>query len=108
MATIKGSAFDQHMRALRDTVSLLESEMQQERALLDKQKEDFEQHMVTEKAELQREREMFEKEKENMGGVKSKQSDIIELNVGGKTCTTTRATLCAMPDTLLAAMFSGR
>jgi hypothetical protein len=35
-------------------------------------------------------------------------TDIIELNVGGRALTTTRATLCAQPGTLLASMFSGR
>eukprot|EP00386_Alphamonas_edax_P013186 GDKI01040809.1.p1 GENE.GDKI01040809.1~~GDKI01040809.1.p1 ORF type:complete len:202 (-),score=48.27 GDKI01040809.1:286-891(-) len=40
--------------------------------------------------------------------VEAKKSDVIELNVAGRPFATTRATLCAEPDTLLASMFSGR
>jgi hypothetical protein len=35
-------------------------------------------------------------------------SDIVCLHVGGKRCTTTRATLRRFPDSMLAIMFSGR
>eukprot|EP00386_Alphamonas_edax_P009156 GDKI01030162.1.p1 GENE.GDKI01030162.1~~GDKI01030162.1.p1 ORF type:complete len:150 (-),score=32.78 GDKI01030162.1:464-913(-) len=34
--------------------------------------------------------------------------DIIKLHVGGRDFTTTRATLCTNPDSILAAIFSGR
>ena len=35
------------------------------------------------------------------------QDDIIQLNVGGESYTTTRSTLCRYPDSMLGAMFSG-
>eukprot|EP00386_Alphamonas_edax_P011846 GDKI01037256.1.p1 GENE.GDKI01037256.1~~GDKI01037256.1.p1 ORF type:complete len:367 (+),score=73.60 GDKI01037256.1:161-1261(+) len=75
---------------------------------IEREKEEWRQEREREREEMRREREEWEREKEKMMQVKAQQSDIIELNVGGRMFTTTRATLCAQPDTLLAAMFSGR
>eukprot|EP00386_Alphamonas_edax_P006398 GDKI01020711.1.p1 GENE.GDKI01020711.1~~GDKI01020711.1.p1 ORF type:complete len:255 (+),score=59.79 GDKI01020711.1:147-911(+) len=57
---------------------------------------------------LKEREEAFEREKEKMVKMGVKGTDIIELDVGGRVFKTTRATLCAQPDTLLAVMFSGR
>ncbi len=60
------------------------------------------------KQEFEHEKEKFEKEKEKIKEFNKAQKDIISLNVGGKTFSTTRKTLCVQPDSMLAAMFSGR
>eukprot|EP00386_Alphamonas_edax_P010261 GDKI01033267.1.p1 GENE.GDKI01033267.1~~GDKI01033267.1.p1 ORF type:complete len:326 (+),score=87.31 GDKI01033267.1:54-980(+) len=58
--------------------------------------------------QLEKREQLFEAEKKRMMSVVVQDTDIIELNVGGRAFTTTRATLCVEEDTLLANMFSGR
>merc|ERR1719265_526453 len=59
-------------------------------------------------AELCAREKALEKEKAEMSeGTQMK--DVFQLNVGGmRTCAVTRKTLCSVPDSMLASMFSGR
>ena len=50
----------------------------------------------------------LEAEKAAMEGVQAFHSSRIKLNIGGKHFETSRSTLCAVPDSMLGAMFSGR
>ena len=64
--------------------------------------------LTNKKQEFDHENERFENEKEKIRELNKSQKEIITLNVGGKNFSTTRKTLCVHPDSMLAAMFSGR
>jgi hypothetical protein len=57
---------------------------------------------------LAAERAKLDAEKASMEGLQQFQSSRIKLNIGGKRFETSRGTLCMVPDSMLAAMFSGR
>eukprot|EP00123_Amoebidium_parasiticum_P007451 comp18132_c0_seq1/m.18848 comp18132_c0_seq1/g.18848 ORF comp18132_c0_seq1/g.18848 comp18132_c0_seq1/m.18848 type:complete len:513 (-) comp18132_c0_seq1:33-1571(-) len=59
-------------------------------------------------AAWQKERDLQERAAAFVQDHNAKACDIITLNVGGQPITTTRSTLCRLPDSMLAAMFSGR
>lgn len=58
--------------------------------------------------EVEEQRALLESEKEAVATIQKTQQVIVELNVGGVHYTTSAATLCKKPGTMLAAMFSGR
>eukprot|EP00386_Alphamonas_edax_P006886 GDKI01022315.1.p1 GENE.GDKI01022315.1~~GDKI01022315.1.p1 ORF type:complete len:438 (-),score=98.60 GDKI01022315.1:172-1485(-) len=112
----------------RKAIMLAEIEQEKEFMLLDIEREraKFKEEMEKERekvgeeerqmrAEIERERRVvleeqavWEREKANIYKMKGNQTDIIQLNVGGRIFTTTRGTLCTVKDTLLDSMFSGR
>ena len=57
---------------------------------------------------LAAERAKLDAEKAAMEGLQQFHSSRIKLNIGGKRFETSRGTLCMQPDSMLAAMFSGR
>ncbi|XP_062521752.1 uncharacterized protein LOC134196590 [Corticium candelabrum] len=59
-------------------------------------------------ADLQIERQQWEDEKKSMEHIQKFQSSLVKLNVGGHKFTTSLTTLRSQPDSMLAAMFSGR
>ena len=58
--------------------------------------------------QLQRKQDLLDAEKSAMSNVQEFQSSRIVLDVGGVSFATSRGTLTAVPDSMLAAMFSGR
>eukprot|EP00386_Alphamonas_edax_P013812 GDKI01042568.1.p1 GENE.GDKI01042568.1~~GDKI01042568.1.p1 ORF type:complete len:346 (-),score=78.66 GDKI01042568.1:94-1131(-) len=111
--------YARHQQEMLSEIEMLKAHMEQEKEALEKAKSEFTREMERregefrcvcekQKEELKGEWEKLEREREKMMDVQAKQSDIIELNIGGRLFITTRATLCAQPDTLLASMFSGR
>eukprot|EP00761_Pharyngomonas_kirbyi_P002459 gb/GECH01002463.1/.p1 GENE.gb/GECH01002463.1/~~gb/GECH01002463.1/.p1 ORF type:complete len:378 (+),score=84.09 gb/GECH01002463.1/:1-1134(+) len=61
-----------------------------------------------EKESIEQERRALAEERARMTDIIQRQDNIIELNVGGRTFTTSLETLSADPHSMLAAMFSGR
>jgi len=65
-------------------------------------------HIKLEQKELAEQVQKFENEKKQMELRNKIDEPILELNVGGTHFTTYKSTLCKYPDSMLAAMFSGR
>eukprot|EP00401_Gymnodinium_catenatum_P066102 CAMPEP_0117523456 /NCGR_PEP_ID=MMETSP0784-20121206/34737_1 /TAXON_ID=39447 /ORGANISM="" /LENGTH=347 /DNA_ID=CAMNT_0005319569 /DNA_START=8 /DNA_END=1051 /DNA_ORIENTATION=- len=57
--------------------------------------------------ELEERRQQLEKLEQRIFSVNGEDEDVIELNVGGQSMSTTRGVLCSAKDSLLAGMFSG-
>jgi len=58
--------------------------------------------------QLEQERDAFQKERQVMQDLNVQEGDVIKINAGGTVFQTARSTLCLVPDSMLAAMFSGR
>lgn len=65
--------------------------------------------LEAERVRLRQERDALEEEKARMAEPSARQDDILSLNLGGeRVVQRRRSTLCAVPDSFLAARFSGR
>lgn len=60
------------------------------------------------RAKMDEEKEQWEREKKEMSEKFKVDDNLINLNVGGKYLATYKSVLCKIPDSMLAAMFSGR
>ena len=88
---------DDHKRKLVDLAKDLGDEVGKELKDLEEKR-----------AKLDKERQTFADEKAALHDLNAKPNDILEINAGGRTFTTKRATLTLEEGSLLAAMFSGR
>jgi hypothetical protein len=68
---------------------------------------DFEQELTEREAKLKKDIEDFEKERKDVYG-DTQPSDVLTLNVGGKTMSVLRRTLTSVQGSMLATKFSGR
>jgi len=84
-------------REIKTAFELLLSEIEKERSSVAKSTE-----------QLKKERESFEEEKRKMIKIAIKDSDVLNLNVGGEKISVKRSTLTQIKDSLLESMFSGR
>jgi len=67
-----------------------------------------EQLLTEERTQFEQHKEAFELEKKRVEDINLKSKNIIVINVGGKVFSTSQATLTSHPNSMLAAMFSGR
>jgi hypothetical protein len=90
-------------------------ELEESKISLEKDKKEFEEYKQREETKIKEEKERLEKwslqlkkEKEFVANQQIRSQKKIELDVGGKKFSTSLATLTSKPDSMLAAMFSGR
>lgn len=69
--------------------------------------ENREEDLLKREAKLEEERKIFESERFDTYGT-TKPSDVIHLNIGGRTMSVLRRTLTSVPGSMLASRFSGR
>ena len=94
--------------ALKVTKEELEKELEAKRAKLEEDEEAMLAQIEEKRNQLQAKVEELEAEKKAMKDVHTFQSGRLKLDVGGHKFTTSRTTLTSQPDSMLAAMFSGR
>ena len=107
------SSFDQRSDTLfQRFTTLVGSErdlLEQERRKLQKEQEDFEAEKEGEMQRYEQARKEWEEQKSAAESQTNVEGSIFEINVGGQTTvTTTRTTLTKVPNSALAALFSGR
>lgn len=110
---LDSEGFDQRLDGLFDRFSTLvtteRSLLDQERRKLQKEQEDFEAEKKAEMERYEQARREWEMQKKEAESKAELEVSIFEINVGGQaTITTTRTTLMKYPNSVLAALFSGR
>ena len=101
-------ALNKRADALKDAEEQMKKEIETRRAELQEKEEAMRAEIKEERKQLRIETEKLEAEKEAMKGVHTFQSGRLKLDVGGHKFTTSCTTLTSQPDSMLAAMFSGR
>ena len=101
-------ALNKRADALKDAEEQMKKELETRRSELQEKEEAMRAEIEEERKQLRIETEKLEAEKEAMKGVHTFQSGRLKLDVGGHKFTTSRTTLTSQPDSMLAAMFSGR
>ena len=94
--------------ALKVAKEELEKELEEKHAKLEEDEEAMLAQIEEKRKQLQAKVEELEAEKKAMKDVHTFQSGRLKLDVGGHKFTTSRTTLTSQPDSMLAAMFSGR
>ena len=85
------------------------NQLKQERDTLSLEKSKFAQERKHQYEELKADQQRWGENKEKVEKMYQPPDDIVDLNIGGThMITTSRATLCSVKDSSLAAMFSGR
>jgi hypothetical protein len=83
--------------------------LRSEKANILKARQKFVEFKNQEMVKLEKEKELWKENSKIVDGLKCKESDILDLDIGGThKITTTRSTLIKHPNSALAAMFSGR
>ncbi|CAD7926894.1 unnamed protein product [Amoebophrya sp. A25] len=80
----------------------------EERAKLEDDREKNRRRLALERERLRQEAEVFEEERERIKDQVLASEEIVDLNVGGVTFETSKATLCKQPGSYLDALLSGR
>ena len=94
--------------ALKDAEEQLQKEVETKRVQVKEEENTMRAQIEEERKHLETEIEEWKAEKEAMKSVHTFQSGRLKLDVGGHKFTTSRTTLTSQPDSMLAAMFSGR
>ena len=94
--------------ALKVAKEELEKELEEKHAKLEEDEEAMLAQIEEKRKQLQAKVEELEAEKKAMKDVHTFQPGRLKLDVGGHKFTTSRTTLTSQPDSMLAAMFSGR
>ncbi|CAD7943012.1 unnamed protein product [Amoebophrya sp. A120] len=84
------------------------SKIAEERAKFEEEKEKSKRRLALDRERLRQEVETFEEEKERIKDQALASEEIVDLNVGGVTFETSKATLCKQPGSYLEALLSGR
>jgi len=112
---------ERNERTIAEKLAAAEKEIKQKRALILKEREQWEKDKEKKEknlqkdieqqfASLRKEQELFSEEKRKMEGIQTFQKSMIKLNVGGHKFATSKTTLSnpLEPNSMLNAMFSGR
>ena len=101
-------ALNKRANALKDAEEQMKKDIETRRAELQEKEDAMRAEIKEERKQLRIETEKLEAEKEAMKVVHTFQSGRLKLDVGGHKFTTSCTTLTSQPDSMLAAMFSGR
>ena len=99
---------DQLQKEMQNKKDLLQKEIQNAKDQLQKEKDKLQKEMQNEKDQLQKEKDKLQNEIQRMSEMNNICETRIRLDIGGHLYTTSTLTLTRDPQSMLAAMFSGR
>ena len=104
----KETELEAKQQQLQKEKDQLQNEIQNEKDQLQKEKDQLQKEIQKERDQLQKEKDQLQKEIQLMSEMNKMQDSCIKLNIGGHIYTTSTLTLTKDPQSMLAAMFSGR
>ena len=99
---------DQLQKAMQREKDQLQKEIQKEKDQLQKEKDQLQKDIQNEKDQLQKEKDQLQNEIQRMSEMNKIRETRIKLDIGGHVYATSIVTVTRDPQSMLAAMFSGR